>query len=357
MPTATATHYALLPRAAANRVYGQSALALAGAELGFVARARFGDRAHDIGPARWGGVDYLAFAVDGGLRDAERAVVSNLSATHALFACAGDLLRPVEVTPRAEHDDDVRTIQRYAGKTNEQFTHLLVNVTLAAAGDAFDRLLDGGTVRLLDPVCGRGTSLNQAIVYGMDAVGVDHDRRDVDAYVQFLTTWLKDKRLVHRVERATLRKGRPEPAHTVAVDYGRERKGPRRRLALVHDDTARTGDHVPERTVDVLVADLPYGVRHGARPADGRLSRRPAELLEAALPAWRRVLRPSGAMGLAWNQRTLARPRLVELVRAAGLHVVGPEDDASFVHRVDRTITRDVLVATRAPRPPAVEAP
>jgi hypothetical protein len=342
-----ALRYALLPRAAANRVYGQAALGLARAELAFVTGAACGGRARDVTAERWGGVDYLAFTVDGGLADAERAIVANLSGTHALFACEGDLLRPVEVAVRAEQDDDVRTIPRYPGKTNEQFTHLLVNVALAAAGDAFARLLDGGTVRLLDPVCGRGTTLNQAIVYGLDAVGLDHDRRALDAYTVFLTTWLKDKRLVHTVDRATLKKGRPAAARRVVVDYGRERKGPRRRVAVVHDDTVRTGDHVPDASVDVLVADLPYGVQHGARPTDGRLRRSPDELLAAALPAWRAALRRSGAMALAWNLRTLDRARMVELVRAAGLHVAGPEDDTSFTHRVDRTITRDVLVATR----------
>jgi hypothetical protein len=61
---------------------------------------------------------------------------------------------------------------------------------------------------------------------------------------------------------------------------------------------------------------------------------------------WLDLLRPGAAAGLAWNRRTLARPRLAALTEAAGFVVPAPDDD-SFVHRVDRSITRDVLVAIR----------
>ena len=58
---------------------------------------------------------------------------------------------------------------------------------------------------------------------------------------------------------------------------------------------------------------------------------------------WRDVLRPGGGVALAWNRRTLPRARLVELATDAGL-AVADDDDDRFVHRVDRSITRDVLV-------------
>ena len=51
-------------------------------------------------------------------------------------------------------------------------------------------------------------------------------------------------------------------------------------------------------------------------------------------------------MSLAWNRRMLPRAELVELLREAAFDVVDPED-RGFEHRVDRTITRDVIVATK----------
>jgi hypothetical protein len=94
------------------------------------------------------------------------------------------------------------------------------------------------------------------------------------------------------------------------------------------------------------VGDLPYGVQHGAASAGGARSRGPEALLAEALSVWRDILRPGGGVALAWNRRTLPRPRLVELAEAAGL-AVAPADDDRFVHRVDRSITRDVLVGSR----------
>jgi hypothetical protein len=60
------------------------------------------------------------------------------------------------------------------------------------------------------------------------------------------------------------------------------------------------------------------------------------------------VLRPGGAVGIAVNTRTCPREEALALLAEAGLE---PRDDAAyggFEHRVDRAITRDLVVATRS---------
>jgi tRNA G10 N-methylase Trm11 len=114
----------------------------------------------------------------------------------------------------------------------------------------------------------------------------------------------------------------------------------------VHDDTVRSRDHFAARSMDLLVCDLPYGVQHGSRPEPGALERGPERLLEAALPVWFELLRPGAGAAFAWNRRVLARPRLCALAEAAGFTVLAPESD-DFVHKVDRSIMRDVLLAVR----------
>jgi SAM-dependent methyltransferase len=343
--------YALLPKASANRTYGAASYGLAAAELRVLDEHVLGHRFRGVERIELGGVGYLALDCgDGSLDDEAVAVLANLSAVHALFAVEGDLLRPLEVRPVQRHDDDVVTIQRYAGKTNEALTHLLVNLALAVAPDGFARMRAGAAVRLLDPACGRGTTLNRAIVYGLDAVGVEHDQRDLEAYSAFLLGWLQDKRLKHEVQRATLRKGRPAPAHRTTVTYGAGKdRTAHRTVDLVHDDTVVLRDHVGARSVDLLVCDLPYGVQHGSSPASGLLQRSPDELLAAALPGWRDVLRPGGGVALAWNLRTLARATLVDRLVEAGLELCVAPEDERFAHRVDRSIQRDVVVARRPP--------
>lgn len=340
--------HALLLKANANRVFGESAFALTQAELAVLDVHLLGGVVREQRRATIAGVDYLVVETSEPLDAAHLAVLSNLSSLHALFEVdAADHFLPIACAPRQVIDDDLITIQRYAGKTNEAFTHLLVNVALAASGGAFRRLLAGEPVRLLDPACGRGTSLNRAAVYGMDAVGIELDHRDVEAFDVFFTTFLKNKRMKHKVERSTLRKGRPTPAHRTTITYGSGKdRGAHRVVDIVHDDTLAARDHVKARSMDLLVCDLPYGVQHGSRSSTDDLDRGPERLLERALPGWLGLLKPGGAAALAWNRPTLPRPRLVELAHGAGFEVPAPDDD-SFVHRVDRAITRDVLVAVR----------
>ena len=275
-------------------------------------------------------------------------MLSNLSGLHALFEVEGDLLRPVEVVPLRRQDEDVVTIQRYVGKTNEALTHLLVNLALAVGPGTFERVLAGEAVRLLDPACGRGTTLNRAVVYGVDAVGVEHDARDVEAYEAFLLGWLKDKRLKHQVARERHRKAPRGPVSRCTVTYGATKdRSAHRVVEVVCADTVLLRDQLQARSVDALACDLPYGVQHGASPAPGALERSPAQLLDAALPAWRDVLRPGAGVALSWNLRTLPRTELVGLLEAHGLDLCGPHEDGRFEHRVDRSITRDVVVARR----------
>lgn len=340
--------YALLLRASANRVYGEASFALAAAELAVLDRAVLGSIVRATRRTPIGGVDYLVVETAASLTAPQLAVLANLSSLHALFEVDGDRFCPRPVAPLARQDEDVVTIQRYSGKTNEAFTHLLVNVALAESGDALARLRAGERVHLLDPACGRGTSLNRAVVYGMDATGIELDQRDVEAYTTFILTWLKDKRLKHELQQARLRKGRERQAHRITITYGRGKdRGAQRVLDLIHDDTRRARDHLKARSVDVLVCDLPYGVQHGAQTGASRLDRGPGGLLRGALPVWFDLLRPGAAMALAWNQRTLGRAELAEIVAAAGLELRTPADDESFVHRVDRSILRDVLIAAR----------
>jgi SAM-dependent methyltransferase len=342
------TIYALLPRPSANRVYGATSLDLTRAELEFLDQHVLGRVIGEQTVTSLGGVEYLRFdCPDRSLDAFQVEVISNLSTLQALFTVEGPLLRPVTVRPRLRYDDDITTIQRYVGKTNEQFTRLLMNVTLAASGDGYRRLLGGEPVRLLDPLCGRGTTLNQAVVYGIDAYGVEIDRKDFEAYAQFIVTWLQNKRIKHKVERAKLRRGRTTPAQRLSITYGPPADPRRPRIDVVNDDTVTAVEHFKERSMDLIVADLPYGVQHETRPGDGRISRHPDELLKRALPVWRRLLRPRGAIGLAWNLHTLDRARLFELAIDAGFAPCQSDDDPAFQHRVDQAITRDLVVATK----------
>ncbi|MEV6812545.1 SAM-dependent methyltransferase, partial [Micromonospora sp. NPDC051296] len=115
----------------------------------------------------------------------------------------------------------------------------------------------------------------------------------------------------------------------------------------VNVDTTRVGEFFRPETVDVVVADAPYGVQHGSRTAETGLARDPLALLTAAVPGWARLLRPGGALGISWNTNVARREAAAERLAAAGLTVLDDGPWRALSHRVDQAIVRDVLVARK----------
>ena len=339
--------YAILIYPAANRVYAEASRQLLRAEVGVFSRAVLSTPVVDMAERVLGGVGYLTFRTSDPLAGTDIAYLSNLSTGYALFEVEGELLRPLGIDPVAVFDSDLLTIQKYPGKTNELFTKLLLNVTVLSTSEPHRLLHDGGHV--LDPLCGRGTTLNQAMMYGFDATGVEADGKDFDAYCQFIKTWLRNKRIKHTAESIAIRRNKTQLGRRIDIEYGqtkqRYKAGETRTVAYLNADTLRTGELLKANSADVIVTDAPYGVQHGSqRPDKAGLTRDPLELLAAALPGWLRVLRPGGAVGISWNTNIASRADLAGVLTDAGLEIAtGPEDD--FTHRVDQAIVRDLIVA------------
>jgi SAM-dependent methyltransferase len=331
--------YALLVSPSTNRVYAQAAGALAAAELQVVSAQALGGALSDIEQQTLGSVGYVTFRADT-LDERAHGWLSNLAATFALFSLddAGKL-SPLELRRWDQLDSDLVSIQKYSGKTNEAFTKLLLNVTLAASAFAGERR----TLSVLDPLCGRGTTLNQALMYGFHATGVELDKKDFEEYSLFILRWVKDKRLKHNAVMGHV-KGHSKLDLELGVTKERFKAGDTLRLNYVSADTHAIADVFQPRSFDLIVTDAPYGVQHGAQSADAT-SRKPLDLLAGALPVWRATLRPGGAIGIAWNNLVLRREKLARLLTENGLEVCTTPAHEAFEHRVDTSIQRDLIVA------------
>jgi hypothetical protein len=340
--------YAMLILPSANRVYAESSVDLTAAELDIFAGAVLGGGVGDIAPERIAGVPYVTFEAPA-LDERATGFLANLSALYALFAVeGGGLLRPVPLRRLDRFDDDLVTIPKYAGKTNEQFTKLLLNATLM--GSAFaDRMLDR-RFTVLDPLAGRGTTLNQAMMYGYDAYGVDRDQKDFEAYGAFIQRWLKEKRIKHRAEHGPVRRNRQVVGRrlriTLAASKADYKAADTQLIDMVNADTTRTLEFWKPGSVDLVVTDAPYGVQHGSRTHKG-LTRDPLELLRAAAPVWAGALRPGGALGLSWNTFVADRADAAAVLADAGLEVLDSPAHRRLAHRVDQAIHRDVLIARK----------
>jgi SAM-dependent methyltransferase len=353
--------YALLVHPSANRVYALASEALTVAELGVLATSRLGDRLGEAEPTRIAGVPYLVF--DAELADDDLALLGDVSTAMAMFERDGvstprsslagarpPKLTPVELPRRDRFDDDLLTILKYAGKTNELFTKLLLNVTVWSIAPSNDRPPSSRPLHVLDPMCGRGTTLNQVLMNGWHAAGIDVDARDFDAYTAFLRSWLKLKRLKHVAETTPLRRDGAKLGRRFRAEVGVTKEdwkaGRAITLDYVNADTLLARAVHRAASVDAVVVDAPYGVQHGSR-SGGRLERSPLELLRAAVPVWAEVLRPGGAMGIAWNTHVASRDEALAVLADAGLEPLDDGPYRGFVHRVDQAILRDVLVARR----------
>lgn len=337
------SEYALLTAPSANRVYAGDAARLMAAELDITARALgLGEPEVRVEPIA--GIEYVVLSADDEQRLA--ALVGSASAAYALYAREGDLLRPVALPRRTAFTDDLVSIQKYTGKTNEQLTALLTNLTLAAS--ARPELLIRGRAKVLDPVCGRGTTLNLALLRGFDAFGIDVDRRDVESYSTFVKTWARNHRLPHSHSFAPVRRHKKTIAERLDVelfaDRAAQKAGDGQRLSVVVADTTAAAQFFGAGSMDAIVGDLPYGVAHGSHRGHD-LSRRADELVAGAMPSWAAMLRPGGAIGLSFNTKTLRREQVEGQCARAGLQVA-PYGEV-FAHRVDSSITRDLVVAVR----------
>ena len=327
----------LLRTPSANRVYAGESAALSAAELEICAPF-----ARDIADQDLAGVGYLGFSTDD-LAPEQLAILAGQSTAFALFERQGDLLRPLQLPDVEVLDDDLVTIPKYQGKTNEQFTRLLLNVTLAS----IERKATGPR-QVLDPLAGRGTTLSSALLLGHDGYGVDADEKAFEQMAAFHKTWLRRKRLKHTADIRPVRRD----GKAVGKRFDATIKLDDRTLQLTTftGDTRDSADLFGKKRFDAIVTDAPYGVVHGSSTdvrGGSKRDRTPARLLKDAMGVWASQLMHGGALGLSWNTFGMAREDLVELVQDAGLNVraEGPWD--RFAHRVDASIRRDLLVAVK----------
>jgi tRNA G10 N-methylase Trm11 len=195
---------------------------------------------------------------------------------------------------------------------------------------------------VLDPLCGRGTTLNQGLVYGLDVAGIELDAKDFEAYAAYLRTYLQRKRIKHRLEAHPVRRDKRLVARRLTATIGSQH------LDVVQADTTAAREHFKPASFHAIVADLPYGVAHGSRTVATGLRRSPMHLLTEAVPVWARLLLPGGALGISWNTHVAKRADAAAVLTAAGLTVLEEGPYGRFEHRVDQAITRDILVGVTA---------
>lgn len=341
-------HYLLLLESDLNRVFSRSLGPVAAAELEGVTNGLLAaeHRPTDVTVTSLGRATGLSFSSTAEPAELD-PLLCQLSCALALFEQGpGDALTPRPLVESLAYETDLVSVQRYRGKTNERLTRAMLNLALAHAGLRLNGSWDR-TPTVLDPMCGRGTTLNWALCYGLNAVGIEPDAGSLRHYDGFLRTWAKQHRLPHRhVGHHPNNAEKRRTTFHVAPTRAAQKAGEGQRIETFNADGGDRSLPIKRDSVDAIVTDLPYGVQHRADqakldPADT------IELLGRVAPTWRRWLRKGGSVCIAWNVKRASRVEVAVALAEAGLMEQVP--DAGHVHGmqhvVDSTITRDVLVA------------
>ena len=333
--------YTCLLRQHANGRYQAGSMPLALAEIRLLAEK--GGRAIEPIVRSGMGMDWIDFECDAlderGVRELARSAhLYLLSEMHE-----GGMLRPVSSSEEAWLGADLPYILKYKGKTNETFTRFIINLALCASGFA-----GGDTLSLIDPMCGRGTTLFEAVNRGWNAMGTDVQAADVDEAGKFFKKYLEYHRIKHTMAKKSLTvKGKEAAAvkeFAFAKDAAQFKAGQSRTLRTAVADSGRLSEIGLKKQFHLLATDLPYGVQHAPGGQKGKSLQ---QMVKDVLPAWKEALKPGGAMALSFNTNTLKLDFVRQAMEEAGLKVMtGPGYDG-LEHWVEQAISRDVAVAVR----------
>lgn len=293
----------------------------------------------DVSLQQIAGQDYVKFTKpDGGLTEPHAQQLAGMAMLGNVFelfdsldGVPGPLLRPVAVSYPFALSRDLPSIRRYKGKTSEFFTQFVCNI----AKNASDfRETDWRDLKLLDPLCGGGTTLLVGLSLGAGVAGVELEQSDVESTANFITQYCRENRIRISTTQERLRKlGNSRRWH---FQIGKENP---LRCMLASGHGAAAGElTVGFGRPHLIVCDLPYGIQHNAPLTD---------LLTPCLPAWARLLLPGGCMAFSWDATRFTREEMVTFVQdTAPFDVVQTAPYDNLAHRVDRVIKRrDVIVA------------
>ena len=186
---------------------------------------------------------------------------------------------------------------------------------------------------VLDPMGGYGQTLFECVLRGVDG-----------ATLEISPT--ASKRSAENLRKLLQRLG---TSFEESLDGTRHlfvtRDSPQNRYQIINGDTREAHRYLPNQQFDSLITDFPYGVRAGSR--NEKLTPIPLDaLLNAALPSWKRLLKPNGTVVIAYNLYTLPRETVLDLIQKHGFRQRFADVDLRA--RISGKIHRDIIAFEKA---------
>lgn len=309
-------HYALQVSPLAKGAYYSSYIDVASKELATVAGIT------EYEHKKFSNLEFFYIDAEPNQLDA----LSRLSFVQGIFECSGDQLTPLQLRPNFALHEDFVFGAKYKGKTNEVLTQLLLNIGLS--------MLPADTqkpVKLLDPMCGRGTTLLWALRYGLNCKGIEQDTRALGEIRQHIKKWCK----LHH-QKHIFSEGFIGPANKQGTGKFFDFEMNQNTLRAITGDSIDAPAYLKSDKFNLIVTDIPYGIQFKGKQS----KRSPIDTLVECIPSWVRCLRKGGVLVLSFNKYMPRRAELVTLFQEAGL--IDLEFEAP--HRMSESIVRDILV-------------
>ena len=335
--------YALLLKPHANVRYRQSLEKLARIELECMLQA-WGLEDAVVDVQQMAGEPFLTFETDQMTEKAWREISRHSSICLAAQVEENGALMPLARNVQGVLPDDLPHVLKYKGKTNADFTYLMLHCAKAASAFA----QTDAPMRVLDPMCGKATTLFCAMCEGNHAVGIETDLKSLQEADTYYARFLKLHRLKHKrsEQSRTLPKG--GSAHSITFEAAADTQAMKQGgilLEMLNGDAARAAEMVKPNSCHLIVSDLPYGVQHAPKENGGMSAL--SKLLKRVAPGCVKALKPGGAMAFSFNLNTLRRREVEQVLAEAGMEVLTEGPYADFSHWVEQAVDRDVVVARK----------
>lgn len=346
--------YLILQDPGHNRVYYKQSQKLSMAELK-LACSKFGSECHNFDLKTIADIRYFYFEAANEISEIELEILSRLSFVFAIFKLENfankECLIPMAKKKYEYVDPKISSLLKYSGKTNEIFTKMMIDVAYLSSGFYGEK-----QIRLLDPIAGKGTTLFEGIVHGFDVAGIEIEQKSVHELCVFFKRYLETERYKHSIRKGNVRiKETNKLAATQHFEFARSKEefkdeNHRKKLDIVSGNSIHADQYFKKNSFHLIVGDLPYGIGHGnvGKQKGRTITRSPAELLKECLPGWHKVLKPKGALVIAWNKFVMPKKDVYQLLEENGFNPLKEDPYNEFEHKVDMSIKRDIVVATLA---------
>ena len=314
---------ALLISPRAKSAYFNDLIEVAKAELAWVIGSDQTITYKKIGP-----MEFLEIESDESLLP----VLAKLSFVYGIFEYQGEQLIPLPVEADFNLHEDFVFGAKFKGKTNELLTQLLINVGLKSID--YKNIAD---VKLLDPMCGRATTLLWGMRYGMKAKGIEQDAKALADIRLNVKKWSKIHRQKHQFNDGFVGGKSTKGSKGKFIEFTAADTS----MRVITGDSSEACSLLKDEKFHLLISDLPYGIQHFTTDK----TRNPIKVLRDCAKDWCGSLKPEGVMVLAFNRNIPRRKDLLAVFTEQGMLELA----FTAPHQMSESIVRDIVVLAKKP--------